>query len=301
MASQNPSESSLDELRSLVLPLQASGSTGLKLTVLYGAAGNSSQQTIYLQGDRRRTEYRNSFGQTHGPRLVSVTRCDLGQFFELNLDSSEYTSAPYPPKPLTQEEIEQRGLQTSTTYVSDKPTLRIEVTTTDTGERKEIFGRIARHVVTTRKQIPLEGSHSEPHESVTDGWYIDLDRRLSCERDRSAGRKARGYLALVKGKQPIEKPEFVTIGEPEIGFALHSRMTSKGTCTLPDGTKKQVDSKSETLVTQLEEGSLDPALFEIPPGFKHEKHIKRYASAPSIRMKDFWRRTTARLARLLNR
>ena len=155
MASRHPSEPPSEELLSAVPPLQVSESTGLKLTVRYGAAGNSSQQTIYLQGDRKRSEYRNSFGRTYGPRLVSITRCDLGQFFELNLDSSEYTSTP---KPLTQDEIEKRGLQNPTTYVSDKPTLRIEVPTTDTCERKEIFGHIARHVVTTRKQISLEGS-----------------------------------------------------------------------------------------------------------------------------------------------
>ncbi len=80
-----------------------------------------------------------------------------------------------------------------------------------------------------------------------------------------------------------------TFGEPEVGFALRSQLTSKATYTLPDGTKKQTDSKSETLVTQLEERSLDPALFEIPPGFKHEEHIERnpVASARSSQMKTF--------------
>ena len=57
------------------------------------------------------------------------------------------------------------------------------------------------------------------------------------------------------------------------GFAVQLVMVSKSTYTLPDGTNKQTDSKSETLVTQLELGSLDPGIFEIPPGFKHVQHI----------------------------
>jgi hypothetical protein len=231
-------------------------------------------------------EYRNSFGQIYGPPLVWITP---GQSFELNLDTSEYTSAPNPPKPLTKEEIEQRGLRIPMTYVSEKPMLRIEITTTDTGERKEIFGHLARHVVTTKKQIPFEGSHSEPQESVTDAWYIDLNQPLSCDRNWPLGKASSRLRSYRRGKQPMEKPEFVTIGKPEVGVALRSQVTSNDRYTLPDGTKKQTDSKSETLVTQLEERSLDPALFEIPPGFKHEEHIERnlVASARSSQMKTF--------------
>jgi len=106
---------------------------------------------------------------------------------------------------------------------------------------------------------------------VTDGWYIELDSQVSCDRKLSRGKRAHGYV--VAGKQPAEKAEFVDIGESETGFAVQLVMVSKSTYTLPDGTNKQTDSKSETLVTQLELGSLDPGIFEIPPGFKHVQHI----------------------------
>ncbi len=285
------------------------------MTIQRGGTGLSSQQTIYLQGDRKRTEFRSSYGrkqadgslqQIYGPRLAAIIRCDLGRYFELNLDASEYTSAPYPPKPLTKEEIERRGLQTPATYVSERPTLRIEVMTTDTGERKELFGHIARHVITTRRQIPLEGSHSEPQESVTDGWYIDsnsidLNQRLSCDRKWPGGKQGHAYVTA--GKPPWDRTDFVTIGEPERGFALSFLMTSKNTYTLPDGTRKQSDSKFETQVTQFEEGPLDPALFEIPPGFKHVDHIERNParSAFANQPKDFMQRVRASVASLFNR
>jgi hypothetical protein len=298
--------------------LQASENRGVKMTIQHGQAGLSTQQTIYLQADRKRMEFRSAFGQknadgsvqpTYGPRLVAITRCDLGQAFELNLDASEYTSVPYPPKPLTKEEIKARGLETPVTYNSDKPTLRIEVTTTDTGERKEIFGHIARHVITTRKQIPLEGSHSEPQESVTDAWYIDfqsidLNQRLSCDRKPPEGKHAytHSYLWL-GGNRPMDKPDFVTIGEPERGFAVQSVTTSKSTYTLPAGARKQSDSKFEMQVTQFEENPLDPALFEIPSGFKHVEHIERNPVAPgsSSQISYLWQRLKASVAGLFSR
>jgi integrase len=155
-------------------------------------------------------EYRNSFGQRYGPRLVSITRCDLGQSFELNLDTSEYTSASYPPMPRTKEEIARRGLQIPTTYVSDKPTLRIEITTTDTGERKELFGHIARHVVTTRKQIPLEGSHSQLQQSVTDAWYIDLKRRR-VKGVKQLGQRSGNWLTLEQGSDVLSHADGDTL------------------------------------------------------------------------------------------
>jgi hypothetical protein len=272
--------------------LQGSESAGIKMTTQFEADGTSGERTTYMQGDRERTEYRNSFGRKqadgsiqpiYGPRLARITRCDLGESYELNLDTSEYASAPYPPKPLTEEEIKARGLDTLKDRLPENPTIRVEIKTTDTSERKEIFGHTARHVITTRTQTPLEGSHAEPQESVTDGWYIDFDQQLSCTPKRPAGRHGYtyGYLGAGNGKRP-EKPEFVTIGEPETGFALNSLMTTKTTYTRRDGTKKQVDLKNETRVTEFEEGPLDPALFEIPPGFKHVDRVDRNSSASAV-------------------
>jgi hypothetical protein len=296
--------------------LHASENTGIKIATQFGLGTSSSQHTVYLQGDRKRTEFRNSIGQKkadgslqpiYGPRLVAITRCDLGQTFELNLDTHEYTSAPYPPKPFTKEELKARGLDTPLTYASDKPTVRVGTTTTDTGERKEIFGRNARHVITTRKHTPLEGAHSGPQEIVTDAWYIDsksidLNQQLSCDRKWPEGKQGHAYSLTVGGKQPIDRPEFITVGEPEKGFALNSITTVKSTYTLPEGTTKYSESKIETQVTQFEVGPLDPALFEIPPGFKHVEHIERNpaTSAALSQINDFWQRFKASVADLLN-
>src|SRR5207253_1502333 len=89
--------------------LRASNASGLKMTVRHTSEGISSDQTFYIEKDRRRAEYRNWIGVHYGPQLASITRCDLGQMFELNLDAGEYVAGSYPPKPLSKEEREARG------------------------------------------------------------------------------------------------------------------------------------------------------------------------------------------------
>jgi|SRR5580698_5934596 hypothetical protein len=278
--------SSLIWLVALAIPMATGAeNSGIKMTIESVVRGNSSSRTTYFAADRLRMEYRNSLGGRRrgdvnfGPRMARIVRCDLAEAYELNLDTAEYTSTPYPPKPLTPEQIKARGLDLGTRQAA-APTIRVEIKTTDTGERKEMFGRVARHVITTNTSTPLEGSHSEPSESVTDGWYIDFEQRLACDAKPVAGQHGYlgAYVSVGTLRQPMEKPEFVRIGEAEMGFPLQSTMSSKRPSTLADGTV----SSFETRVTEFTEGALDPGLFEIPAGFKRVEHIERYPAAPGM-------------------
>ena len=213
-------------------PLPAAKVTGTKVTIRNTFGGHPSDTTIYVQGDRLRREFRTGMGRTkadgteqwiEGPRLATITRCDLGQMFELNLDAAQYVAAPYPPKPLTKEEIAARRLNRPQIPFPPKPTVRVETKTADTGERKEMFGHIARHVVTTITYVPLEGGHSAPRETVIDGWYIDSNsnQQLPCDRRWPEGtRDHASFVTLTTGNQPVEWPEFSEIGKPETGAAL---------------------------------------------------------------------------------
>ena len=262
------------------------GAAAIKMTVRHAFAGIAAEQKIYLQSDRRRMEYQNGTNLRNGPHIASITRCDLGQMFELNLDDKEYLTAPYPPKPLTREQAEERGFKTSVSSMPSEPTLRIETVTVDTLERKEVFGHMARHVITTRKEIPLAGSPRQEQESVTDGWYIDVDTRISCDRRWLQTRNAGAYLR-VRSAAP-EKVELVTNGDPETGLAIEWKIISRGTYTLPDGTKKEATSTSEMRITEFVEGPLNPAVFEIPPDFRHVDHIARN---PPQTMAELWNNT----------
>jgi hypothetical protein len=64
-----------------------------------------------------------------------------------------------------------------------------------------------------------------------------------------------------------------------------------------------LDSKFETHVIELEEGPLDPALFEVPAGFKQVDHIERNppSSAFADPPKDLWQRVKDNVASLFSR
>jgi hypothetical protein len=262
---------------------QASENTGIKVTIQHDFAGHRIKRTAYKQGDRKREEFRNHSGSkrrlSSGPRLAAIIRCDLGKIFELNLDAAEYVAAPYPPKPLTRAEMAARGFHLDVP-ASNEPTLRIETTTLDTGERKEFFGYIARHVVITRNQIPLQTSHSLMQELITDGWYTDpdFDLQLTCDPHSNRGDAAHAFVC--SGNQPREIPEFVDIGGSERGFAVKHVLLSKCATPSPDGVCWERESKQKMVVTQLETGPLDPALFEIPAHFKLVEKIERGSMLP---------------------
>jgi hypothetical protein len=282
----------------------AASSAGLKFTTVRRTTLSNSTTTLnrdpdvfYIQGGSRRLELGRSFTKfgaapKYGPRLVTIVRPDLGKTFQLNLDASEYTEAPYPPaRPprLTKEQMEERGMKTVPFPDNAKPTFRIKTDTKDTGERKDMFGYVARHVITTRKEIPLEGSSRGAQETITDAWYIDLEPQLrptlfpqSLPLDESGRpRPVRSYgsaTTLHPGEKsampPTETPEFVDVGEPETGFPVQEIRTSNSSYTRPDGSSRPSEVRTETTVT-IEKGMFDPALFEVPSGFEQVDYIDR--------------------------
>ena len=132
---------------------------------------------------------------------------------------------------------------------------------------------MARHVITTTKQTPLDGATSQSSQSVTDGWYIDLDRSISCDPKPLTGTKrAFGVLSSTIGararQKPIDIPEFIEIGARETGLPLKETKTFPTSTKFPDGTRKTYGSLVETEVIVLERTALGPALFEVPSEYK---------------------------------
>jgi hypothetical protein len=275
------------------------GAAGVKMTVRHMGLGGSSEQTTYFRPDARRMEYRNVIGYQYGPHIAAIERCDLGEAFELNLDQREFDSRPYPPKPLTKEQFAKWGMKPGEAAQPGPPTLRIEIRTVDTGERKDFFGHAARHVVTTRKETPLEGSHSEAQESVTDGWYIDLDTRISCDLKWPANKK--GFARLTARNAAPERIEFVQTGDAETGFPVEWKVTSKSDFTLPDGAKKQTTSKNDMRIVEFVEGPLDPALFEVPAGFRKVAQIDTNQPGDGLSaIKIAWQQLVAKVEDFFN-
>jgi hypothetical protein len=282
--------------------VETTSGTGIRMTVQIGfdtarSNKNENQYTSYIETDRKRMEYQNATGggvhadgtvdMRRGPRLASITRCDLGQTFDLNLEDREYAVSSYPPQTLTRIGIATRDLSVPRKIDSPAPTVRIETTTVVTGERKELFGHLARHVITTWKQTPLAGSHAESQETVTDGWYIDLDTSITCDVRWPGGRVS---VAHVRSGPALEKYQFVDNGNAETGFAVERKIRSRSTLTTSDEAKTEIAYTSELKITEFTEGRLDPALFEIPLGFRKVADINRN---PPLTLADRWSYTQA--------
>jgi hypothetical protein len=82
--------------------------------------------------------------------------------------------------------------------------------------------------------------------------------------------------------EPHDVPTFKEIGEPERGYALRVTTTTAQTMPAPEGTVGEFRSINEVEVTELSTAALDPALFEIPAGFKLVEMIRQDPTPPLI-------------------
>ncbi len=93
----------------------------------------------------------------------------------MDLDAREYTSY----------KLNELGLPAGVKPHWVEPsggTLSVTIETIDTGERKQMFGFTARHLIIRQKQVPCPKAVSQGNESEQDGWYIDLDVNDGCLR-----------------------------------------------------------------------------------------------------------------------
>jgi hypothetical protein len=249
----------------------------------------STETAEYIQADRKREEHRGTVGycfRRNGrtiyrptPRTALIKRCDLHKAFLINFEDREFTEWAIRPVP-TREELRTR---VESTPSFDRPalTVLVETETVDTGERRELFGRSARHVITTRRVTPLTGSTRAERQTVLDGWYIDLDTGVSCE-PWYWSEPGHGFLTMhQQGDQP-ERPTFKNLGEPVRGYAVLLRTTEGA-------------SVSELEVTELSTAALDPALFVVPAGFSHVEQLRQEPVPPLvIQLKQIYERLKRR-------
>jgi hypothetical protein len=218
----------------------------------------------------------------------------LKQRFHLNLDDRQCVVSSLHTRPTRAQAqaLAAPGQQAAT--LQRKPTVLVETEIVDTGERKEMFGHRARHVVTTRQVVPLSGAE-RVDTTVIDGWYIDLDTDISCEQSPGSGH---AFLSLHQPGQDAAVPTFKDIGKPESGFAVATKHTWSGTITLPDGSSRPCGSTWETEVTELSTSAIDPELFEIPSGFQLVERIRQEPVPPLvIRVKQVYKRIVRRRTR----
>jgi hypothetical protein len=135
-----------------------------------------------LQGVRQRYEF---------PGITMINQCDLKRSVQLNAASKQFivvstergsaaaaTPAPVPETPdaATQAQLGRDvGQGRRGGPPNPRRVISETITLTDTGERKELFGREARHIKTVLARQPGPNAcESKTTRVETDGWYVDL-------------------------------------------------------------------------------------------------------------------------------
>jgi hypothetical protein len=243
---------------------------GLKIVVRETFPAGMVETTEYMAGDRARTEVRSSSRSSSGTveehGYVQIRRCDLDTLVVLNAKHRTYHSGPLHPS-LNAIERVAFALGRRSTEPQGPPEIVVETTTFDTGERKIAFNHAARRVVITRRQVDLRRSEP-PTETVTDGWYIDLETRPSCQRGRgSGGRAVLVAVASPAGAQAHSpRVSFKDTGAAEEGFAIETTTTSRS--ARQEGPGPAGAAVTHRRVTHLSHQALDTSLFDVPDGFR---------------------------------
>lgn len=144
--------------------------------------------------------------------------------------------------------------------------IKIERRTSDTGERKQFFGRTARHLVS---RVTL----SDGPQTLIDGWYIEASG-LPATRSVSGGYVA--VLTLGVAGQGPPRIELEQFGPAPEGLAVWQKTTS--TLVLPSNS---LHHERVSEVTELSERALPDTLFQPPTGYRRVTNLLYAASQPT--------------------
>ena len=215
--------------------------------------GAESESTTMIKGTRQRSEQRLGYGMDQ----ISITQCDLRRTIQVSDGAKKYMITPM-------ESGDSDGpAATATTpgATASGPARRggvitSVITSTDTGERKEMFGFTARHIKTSvRMESSPDACNPLNMRMEQDGWYIDLNFGLNCElggRPTTMGRPGSA------GCQ--DKFRSRHVGAGRTGFPL-----IETTIGYDQNGREQYRITKE--VADLSRQPLDAALFDIPAGY----------------------------------
>jgi hypothetical protein len=231
-------------------------SADLKIKTRTTVMGHTTESTVYIKGGRERNEM--SYGSRGG--AVSIMQCDQKRMITISGNQcmvmpfgGNETSCPATPN-MGAMAREMAGGEPTTPRKGG--VLTITRTSTDTGERQDMFGYKARHVKTSMTVESSPDACNQSHMKMEmDGWYIDL-AGFSCG-DESYRSMACGGPGAKRGCS--DRIVMKGSGSAAMGYPLKQTMTM---------TSEHGNFTTTTEVVELENTSLEASLFDMPPGCK---------------------------------
>src|SRR5215510_5063240 len=137
------------------------------------SGGQTYENTSYIKGKRQRSEMSNG-------QMIVVQQCDLRRNIQIMPQARAYIIQPYGDTANSTSTARANPSQPGTTTRGGLVTST--VTTKDTGERKQMFGYTARHIITTMVMESSPDACSQNNMRMEiDGWYIDAAFALDCD------------------------------------------------------------------------------------------------------------------------
>src|SRR5215210_2098729 len=161
-----------------LMTISGAANADTKIKSRQTSGGQTYENTSYIKGKRQRSE-------TNNGQMVTVQQCDLRRNIQIMPQAKAYIIQPYDqaatsntaaPAPGTSQPgaVKKGGVVTST------------VTTRDTGERKQMLGYTARHIITTMVMDSTPDACTQVKNKMEiDGWYIDAAFALDCDSQRT--------------------------------------------------------------------------------------------------------------------
>ena len=239
-----------------LLTMTGIASADTKIKSRQTSGGQTYENTSYIKGKRQRSE-------TNNGQMVVIQQCDLRRNIQIMPAAKAYMIQPY-DEPSTTTPTNPGATSPAAPSTKGGVVTSI-VTTRDTGERKQMFGYTARHIITTMEMKSSPDACSNVNNKMEiDGWYIDAAFALDCDSNRA-------YTAHMPhaGGGCRDRYETKTIGLAKKGFPVWEKTTMIG----PNG----MDSFSTTNeVIEFSQATLDPSLFDVPEGYRE---VQDFASA----------------------
>ena len=234
----------------LLAGLSATASADIKIKSRTSFGGQPGHEmTTYIKGKRQRSEMPGG--------TATVTQCDLRRTVQLNGAAKTYLVSPFddPAAATTTATAAAAGARTQPA-ARRGGVVTTTVTSTDTGERKQMFGYTARRIKTTMvTESSPDSCNPQQTRMESDGWYIDFNVGFDCS-EQAAG--AYRYTAPAGSCQDTYRMK--TVGAARTGYAIHV------TTTMTDQTGRQTTFTQE--VTEISKAVLDAALFEVPSDYR---------------------------------
>jgi hypothetical protein len=222
--------------------------------------GNTiSEQTTYIKGQRQRLEMADGV-------MISITQCDLQRSLQLIPQSKTYIVTPF------NQATESAERTTNQAKAKDNPAIkggvvRTTITTKDTGERKQMFGYTARHIITTMiTESSPEACQKVKSKMEIDAWYIDAAFGLDCNMNNPYQNYNRADQSGCQDRSEVKQ-----LGVAAKGYPVWTKTTM-----FDDNGQPSFSYVQE--VIEFSQGPLDAALFEVPAGYREVKDFSQAAS-----------------------